>query len=132
MVQSEKAKKMRELKKFGKKVSGTCHVRPQQNLSTALRTRFSNETSVDSELVSLCRNVRLCMCVRTYVCAHLHMHACVCTCIHILVYVRMRCVSASSCIDAYCYRSELLGMHTLASLCSTVDSTRHPSEAANG
>ena len=60
-----------------------CHVRAQQNLSTALRTHFSNETSVDSELVSLCRNVRLCMCVRTYVCAHLHMHACVCTCIHI-------------------------------------------------
>ena len=72
MVQSEKAKKMRELKKFGKKVSEGCaplgsRVHTQHYCSTA---DFSSKTSVGSGLLMLL--FTMCVFVRTCVRACVH------------------------------------------------------------
>ena len=88
MVQSEKAKKMRELKKFGKKVSEGCaplgsRVHTQHYCSTA---DFSSKTSAGSGLLvllfTMCVCVRACMrvcvwaCVRACMRAHAHTFKC--------------------------------------------------------
>ena len=78
MVQSEKAKKMRELKKFGKKVSEGC-----APFGSRVHTQHCCTTAGSRLLVllfTMCVHACVCACVRLCVCVSVHL------CMHIQVY----------------------------------------------
>ena len=93
VVQSEKAKKMRELKKFGKKVSYVGMCLPILVFTYKHLSRYALRRNEHSRLllVMFIVCVRACVCVCVCVCARV----CVCVCVRVCVHVYLS-VSAHS------------------------------------